>query len=500
MHRTSFRHSTSAGLGLAPLLLLIQACVSCDDCTGPSLGSGFSVTVATATLTVAPGGAATTSITATRTGGLTARITYAVTGAPAGLTASVSAPDEADRATLTISAAGTLAAGTYPIVLTASALGAAMQQTSIAVTVSAVTDGTPAIAQLAVGAHSCAITSAGAAYCWGYNANGQLGNGETSLVNATPVAVAGGLRFQTISVSQVDDVSCGLTTDGFAYCWGKNGFGQLGDGTMVRRLTPTPVAAENPFRSIAVGASHVCAVATTDVAYCWGYSPNGAFGDGTVGIRLTPAVSAPGIPLRSIVAGSDYTCGLTSFGRAYCWGLGVMGQLGDGLSAISILPVQVSGGLTFQSLVAGGLAVCGLTTDGAAYCWGHNFYGTLGIGTSATEGGQTRSLTPVAVLGGLRFESLSAGFETICGVAVGGAGYCWGYNASGNVGDGSTTHRSLPVRVAGDLTFRSIAAGTGTSCGIATTGTVYCWGDNSNGTLGDGTTEQRLTPVAVRWR
>jgi alpha-tubulin suppressor-like RCC1 family protein len=204
--------------------------------------------------------------------------------------------------------------------------------------------------------------------------------------------------------------------------------------------------------------------------------------------------------LQSIVAGNDYTCGLTTFGRAYCWGLGVQGQLGDGFGASSVAPVPVSGGLTFQSLFAGGFAVCGLTNDGKAYCWGHNFYGTLGIGTSATEGGQTRSLTPVAVLGGLRFESLSAGFETMCGVVAGGAGYCWGYNASGNVGDGSTTHQSFPVRVGGELTFRSISAGTGSSCGIATTGTVYCWGDNSNGSLGDGTTEQRLTPVAVRWR
>jgi alpha-tubulin suppressor-like RCC1 family protein len=500
MHRTSFRHFAIAGLGLASLLLLVQACGSSDDSTGPSLGQSFSVTIAPANLTVAPGATVTTSVTATRIGGLTAPITYEITGAPTGLVVSVSTPDATDRTTLTISAAATLAAATYPIVVNATAPGVAPQQATIAVTVSAVPDDSPAIALLAVGAHSCAVTTAGAAYCWGYNANGQLGNGDTLLVNTTPVAVVGGLRFQSIAVSQVDEVTCGLTTDGAAYCWGKNGTGQLGDGTTTRRLIPTRVAVDVAFQSLSVGASHACGVATTGTAYCWGFSPNGAFGDGSVGIRLTPAVSAPGIPLQSVVTGSDFTCGLSPFGRAYCWGLGVMGQLGNGSSASSLAPVPVSGGLTFQRLVAGGFAVCGLTNDGSAYCWGHNFYGTLGIGSSATEGGPTRSLTPVAVLGGLRFESLSAGFETICGVAVGGAGYCWGYNVAGNVGDGSTEHRSLPVRVAGGITFRSITAGTGTSCGIATTGTVYCWGGNSDGELGDGTTTDRLTPVAVRWR
>jgi alpha-tubulin suppressor-like RCC1 family protein len=484
------------------MLFLAQACSSHGDSTDPALGPGFSVTIAPAALTVAPGGSVTASITATRTGGLVAPITYTVVAAPAGLTVSVSTPDESDRATLTVAASATIAAGTYNVGVNGVAFGDPMrpQATTIAVTVSPLADGAPAIASLAVGAHSCAVTTAGAAYCWGYNASGQLGNGDTSLVTAIPVAVVGGLTFQRIAVSQVDDVTCGLTTDGVAYCWGKNGTGQLGDGTMSRRLVPTRVATDVAFRSLAVGASHACAVATTGAAYCWGFSPNGAFGDGSVGLRLTPAVSAPGLTFQTIVTGSDFTCGLTPIGATYCWGLGVIGQLGNGAATSSLTPVAVAGGLTFQSLVAGGFAVCGLTADGSAYCWGHNFYGTLGIGTSATEGGATRSVTPIAVLGGLRFESLSAGFETMCGVAIGGAGYCWGYNASGNVGDGSMTHRSVPVPVAGGLAFRSIAAGTGSSCGIATTGTVYCWGGNDNGSLGDGTTVDRLTPTTVRWQ
>jgi alpha-tubulin suppressor-like RCC1 family protein len=122
----------------------------------------------------------------------------------------------------------------------------------------------------------------------------------------------------------------------------------------------------------------------------------------------------------------------------------------------------------------------------------------LGNGASATEGGGARSLIPIAVAGGLTFTSLSAGYETMCGLIAGGAAYCWGYNF-GAVGDGTAEHRSTPVAVAGGLTFKSISSGTGYSCGITKSDALYCWGDNVNGELGDGTITSRLSPVAVRW-
>ena len=249
---------------------------------------------------------------------------------------------------------------------------------------------------------------------------------------------------------------------------------------MTRRLTPTPVVGGLTFSSLAVGNQHVCGVSTSGSAYCWGSTPNGAFGDGTVGKHLTPTPTAPGMTFGSIVAGSDFTCALTIAGAAYCWGLGPTGQLGDGGDTNSTRPVPVAGGLSFRSLAAGGQTVCGLTTEGKAYCWGYNFYGTVGDGTSGTDTGPTRRPTPVAVAGGLTFETLSAGYATMCGVTAGGAGYCWGYNY-GAVGDGTSDHRSSPTAVAGALTFKRISSGTGYGCGVTTADAIYCWGDNSNG-------------------
>jgi alpha-tubulin suppressor-like RCC1 family protein len=488
-----------AAIAALTIFVGIQGCSASIDIVGVS--PGFDVTLGTTAASVAPGGTATTFIKVVRTGGLSGGLTYTFSGAPAGLTARVDGTPAPDSSTLTVSAAATVAPAAYPIVVTAIAPGVTPRQATITVTVTApVGGGVPEIQTVAIGAHTCALSTAGIAYCWGYNGGVPPGSDDTPIVTPTAVVVSGGLTFQALSVSKVTDLTCGLSSAGAAYCWGQNFQGQLGDGTTTPRLVPTPVAGGLAYKSIAVGNGHVCAVTTDGVAYCWGTSPNGAMGDGSPGPRLTPTLAVPGLAFQSVVAGSDFTCGLTPGGVAYCWGLGVFGQLGDGTANSTTTPVAVSGGLVFRSLAAAGLAVCGLTTDGKAYCWGHNFYGTLGDGTSAVDGGTSRRLSPVAVAGGLTFESLSAGFETMCGVIASGAGYCWGYNESGGVGDGSTTHRSTPVAVAGGLTFRSVSAGTGASCGVTTANAVYCWGENSNGGLGDGTIVSRPTPAPVRWQ
>lgn len=489
------------GLAFAALFVVSASGLACDSApttAGYPSAPGFSLSLSPSVVTVAPGNTRTVSIKAVRTGGLDAPITYVVTGAPLGLTVGVEPTSVTDSSKLSIAASAALTEGNYSVVVQATAPGAAAQQTTLAVTVSVPNGVSPSISIVAAAAHTCALSAAGVAYCWGYNANGQLGNNDSAIVSPTPVAVAGGILFHTLSVSRVLDVTCALDTAGAAYCWGENGNGQLGDGTTTRRLTPTPVAGGLVFKSVAVGDGHACGVVTSGTAYCWGRTANGAFGDGSVGMHLTPAVAAPGMTFQSIVTGTDYTCGLTPAGAAFCWGLGFSGQLGDGSGVSSTTPVAVAGGLTFRSLVAGGLTACGLTAAGQAYCWGNNFYGTVGDGTSATENGTMRRVSPVAVAGGLTFQSLAAGYQTMCGLTDSGAGYCWGYNF-GAIGDGSFDHRSTPTLVAGGLTFKSISSGTGYGCGVVTGDSIYCWGDNSDGGLGDGTIVSHATPEPVRW-
>jgi alpha-tubulin suppressor-like RCC1 family protein len=146
--------------------------------------------------------------------------------------------------------------------------------------------------------------------------------------------------------------------------------------------------------------------------------------------------------------------------------------------------------LVFATVSAGYFHSCGLTTGGAGYCWGDNLDGKLGDGTS------NQSIAPVAVIGGLTFASISAGRNHSCGVTTGGVGYCWGDNSSGRLGT-STPDHFVPAAVSGGLALASVSAGYAHSCGLTTDGVGYCWGDNSAGELGNGTQTPSGVPAAV---
>ena len=226
--------------------------------------------------------------------------------------------------------------------------------------------------------HSCGLTTSGKAYCWGLNFAGELGTGDPSGDDATilvPVPVSGGLSFETIGTG--DDQTCGLTSAGEAYCWGENDNGEVGDGTRVNRLAPVAVAGGLTFAELGVGGEHTCGLTLTGAVYCWGWNNQGGFSVGE-GDRLTPMLVSGDLTFSSLAAGGAHDCALTSAGTAYCWGEGFFGQLGDrsGTDRLSLAPV--SGDLTFTSLTVGALHSCGLIPSGAAYCWGHNENGELG--------------------------------------------------------------------------------------------------------------------------
>jgi len=306
--------------------------------------------------------------------------------------------------------------------------------------------------------HTCGLTSAGVAYCWGMATAGRLGQvgvpsadscdidqQETTaraLCVAVPVVVPGVPPFQTLSAGGVH--TCALTATGHAYCWGADRYGEVGDGGGVSAhgLPPTPVAGQHIFTSLNAGGWHTCGVTLTGEAYCWGYNNRGQLGDGSAVNRDVPVAVAGGLRFASISAGASHTCGVTAVGSAYCWGDNYYGQLGDGSSAGTNIPVAVSGG-PFTTLSAGEFHTCGLSPSGVAYCWGGNWEGALGDGS-----GSGRS-TPVTVAAGLTFSALTLGRAHTCGLTPAQGAYCWGWNLLGQLGDGSATDRAIPVRVSG---------------------------------------------------
>jgi alpha-tubulin suppressor-like RCC1 family protein len=374
--------------------------------------------------------------------------------------------------------------------------------------------------------HTCGITAAGAAYCWGRNSAGELGDGTTA-EQPSPVLVLGGLTFATVSAG--DNYTCGVAVDGTAYCWGLNA-GQFGDGAVV----PVPVAGGHRFAAVNAGDAHLCGVTTVGTAYCWGQNGTGQLGTGTnigpedctgTSCSPVPVPAGGGLNFGEVDPGAGYTCGVTTAGVVYCWGSNFDGALGIGTatgpqtcggSQCSPTPVPVSGNLSFTSVSAGSRAIhtCGLTRDGAVYCWGANRQGQLGVGTTTgpeTCGLRICSTLPVLVAGGLSFAEVGAGQSHTCGVTAEGTAYCWGLNDSGqlgigttagpescqHVGDPPTPCSTVPVPISGQAGFLTVSAGAFHSCGVTADGAAYCWGENGNGQLGDGTTNQRLTPGRV---
>ncbi|HKD34429.1 MAG TPA: PASTA domain-containing protein [Gaiellaceae bacterium] len=363
----------------------------------------------------------------------------------------------------------------------------------LVVSVAASSPSETATAVAAGGFHSCAVTSAGGAKCWGYNQAGELGDGTTSN-RQTPVDVSG-LTSGIAAVTAGFDHTCALASVGGVKCWGDNVFGQLGDGTTTARLTPVDVSGlTSDVAAVAAGNSHTCAVTTSGGAKCWGNNGSGQLGGCGSAACSTP-VDVTGLTsgVAAITAGFAHTCALTS-GGVKCWGLNNHGQLGDGTTNDSSTPVDVSGLPSgVQAIAAGDYHTCALTSTGGVECWGSNQYGQLGDGT------ETDRPTPVDV-SGLASEvgKVAAGGFHTCALTKAGGMKCWGSNGGGELGDGTTSDSTIPVDVSGLASgVAAIADGYFHTCATTTAGAAMCWGSNDDGQLGDGTTTNRLAPVEV---
>jgi alpha-tubulin suppressor-like RCC1 family protein len=329
--------------------------------------------------------------------------------------------------------------------------------------------------------HSCGLTAAGTAYCWGANQNGELGNGFGSIASAPPVMVLGGHTWAVVRPGSSS--TCGVTTSGNGYCWGTNGQGQLGDGTTTGSLVPVAVTAGETWATIDPGGIYACGVTTSGAGLCWGNNFYGNLGNGSkhnsTNLEQTSRTQISGNHAWAAIEATDggYTCGVTTAGAAYCWGTGSNGVLGNGsTTAAQQTPVAVSGGLDFASLSGSEHHICGLTTSGAAHCWGVDSFGQLGSGR-AMGGGETtggyassaKETIPQAVAGNLTFEAIAPGNDFFtCGVVTGGQAYCWGRNT--RIGTGATDSligTSVPTAVGTGQPFHFVSSGYYNSVALA---------------------------------
>ena len=370
-----------------------------------------------------------------------------------------------------------------------------------------VDSGTGAAQVAAGGAFTCARKTDGTVWCWGDNAVGQLGDGTTVAMRATPspvlVAPGGAPLTGVVEIATGATHACARASDGSVMCWGDDGDGQLGDGrggTGVFLRSPTQVllslggAKLTGTIELVAGARNACARMTDESVICWG-------DNGPVTPDPQPPPGGPLTGIKQLAQGSDHTCALRSDTTAVCWGYNADGEIGDGTNTSprpTPVPVLVSAGgpslTNIAQLMGGDFYTCARMLDGTAQCWGAGSNGALGRGASID---MQLSPAPVLVaLGGAPLTgvvALTAGGDHVCARMTGATMMCWGRDGDGEIGDGNTDVTAFsPTPVVTTLGgpplagVVAITAGEAHTCARTADGRLWCWGANASGQIGDG--------------
>ncbi len=339
---------------------------------------------------------------------------------------------------------------------------------------------------LAVGLHhNCAILDDDSLKCWGAGGDGALGIGPSDNKGDAPnemgsalpsVNLGAGRTAKTVAVG--DFHTCAIADDDSLRCWGNNATGQLGQGNTTRLYAPpaSPVylGAGRTARAVSAGTSHTCALLDDFTVKCWGENGNGQLGIGDNGDRgLTwnqmlglPTVSlGTGRTAKAISAGSYHSCALLDDDTIKCWGHNAYGQLGQGDTVQrgdaaselgDNLPIVAlgSGRTTREVVTYDAYGTCALLDDFSVKCWGDNIWGQLGQGNTATRGDQANELgdnLPAINLGTSRTaQAIATGRYHVCALLDDDSVKCWGINSFGELGIGSTATRGNAAGQLGD--------------------------------------------------
>ncbi len=339
--------------------------------------------------------------------------------------------------------------------------------------------------------HSLRLCEDGIVWSWGRNDYGQLGDG-TILNSRNPVAV------QNLSGGVVDIASglfhsISLKSDGTVWAWGYNSNGQLGNGTNIDSKTPVKVLGLSGITAISSGQSHCIALKNDGTVWSWGRNYSGQLGDATMNDKNIPVQVKNLAGIIAIESGPDFSLALKSDGTVWAWGSNSNSRLGDGTTSSSkSTPVQVKNLAGITAVSAGVSLSMALKSDGTVWIWGRNDYGQLGDGSTIHQGlpFQNPNLSEVSFI--------AAGSDHAHVIKNDGTVLAWGRNNYGQLGVNSVTDQWIPVLVNNSEGIRSIDCGERYSIALKQDGIVMVWGNNGYGQLGDGTIDNQLVPVVIQ--
>jgi alpha-tubulin suppressor-like RCC1 family protein len=344
--------------------------------------------------------------------------------------------------------------------------------------------------------HTVYLRSDGTVWTWGYNSNGQLGNG--TITDSDTPAQLGGLSGMT-AVAAGYDHTVALKNDGTVWTWGSNSNGQLGNGPGLDSRTPAQVGGLSGMTAVAAGYRFTVALKNDGTVWTWGYNNHGQLGNNSITDSPVPIQVSGTSGLSSVIAvaaGYDHTVALmnSSGGIIWTWGDNGNGELGIGTTTDSYIPVEVPGLANIMAIAAGNLFTVALRNDAlssSVWAWGFNNVGQIG------DGDTTDVWSPVEVSGmvGTGAIGIAAGYDHAVAMKTDGTVWTWGGNGKGQLGNGTTTGSVTPVQPIGMSGVEAVAAGVYDTVALKIDSTVWTWGYNLYGQLGNGTIIDSDIPV-----
>jgi alpha-tubulin suppressor-like RCC1 family protein len=338
---------------------------------------------------------------------------------------------------------------------------------------------------------STAPVSLSAARAWGFNNDGELGNGTTESSDV-PVEVTG--LHGVTALAGGGHHSLGVLQDGVVMAWGQNFYGQLGDGTTESSDVPVPVRGLSEVTAVSAGQRFSLALLKSGAVVAWGANEYGQLGDGGTTSTDVPVAVSNLSQVAAISAGAAFSLARLRDGQVVAWGENVYGQLGDGNREGSDVPVAVRGLTGVAAISAGSRHGLALLSNGTVMAWGDNKDGQLG------DGKEAGSAIPVPVSSLIGVSAVSAGHSHSLAALGTGTVMAWGDNEEGQLGDGSHIGpeqcglalvfacSKVPVAASGVREATGVSADGNHSMALLANRTIVAWGQNAFGQLGNGST------------
>jgi alpha-tubulin suppressor-like RCC1 family protein len=331
--------------------------------------------------------------------------------------------------------------------------------------------------------HACGIRADRSIACWGHNGKGELGNGTVDENFIFPAVTVAGID-DAVAVATGIRYSCAVTSNGRVWCWGEGGFGQLGNSAENDSSTPVRVSGIDDAIDVTTGGGQACALRSNGRIACWGIGQSGQLGNGVMYVSTvgssTPVAVSDIADAVAISSGWNHTCALRPDRTVWCWGRNGAGSeqrygaIGDGTLEDRSTPVQVVGIDNATSISMGGWSSCALLADRSVMCWGYGERGGLG------NGDNSNSPVPVQVSGLDDAVQVSVGGWHACALRPNDRIACWGANSLGSgygqLGSGDREDHNVPVPVVGVNDATRIGAAGFSTCAIRAGGSVWCWG------------------------